>query len=171
MWLTYLHNYLFSSNYTGQFNPYSIVKADTGFALTVFKGATFKLQTEAGFSIGADSVPFLDFVLGGYGFIPLNNFKPFYGYDFLTLAGNSYLKASATIDYEIFKKNHLNIAANFANVADNLYETTDWFSQVKYSGYALGYGLETIVGPIEFKYSWSPELNKGFAWFSVGFWF
>jgi NTE family protein len=85
----------------------------------------------------------------------------------LSVSGDSYIKTALTLDYEIFKKNHLNIAANFANVADNLYETTDWFSQVKYSGYALGYGLETIVGPIEFKYSCSPELNKGFAWFSV----
>ena len=166
-----LHNYLFSSNYTGQFNPYSIVKADTGFALTVFKGATFKLQTEAGFSIGADSVPFLDFVLGGYGFIPLNNFKPFYGYDFLTLAGNSYLKASATIDYEIFKKNHLNFSANYANVEDDYFESLDWISLPKHSGYAIGYGLETVIGPLEVKYSWSPENSKGYTWFSIGFWF
>ena len=166
-----LHNYLFSSNYTGQFNPYSIVKADTGFALTVFKGATFKLQTEAGFSIGADSVPFLDFVLGGYGFIPLNNFKPFYGYDFLTLAGNSYLKAFATIDYEIFKKNHLNFSANYANVEDDYFESLDWISLPKHSGYAIGYGLETVIGPLEVKYSWSPENSKGYTWFSIGFWF
>lgn len=166
-----LHNYLFSSNYSGQFNPYSIAKADVGFAFTAFNKTTFKLQTEAGFSIGTDSVPFLDFVLGGFGFIPVNNFRPFYGYDFLTLAGNSYLKASATIDYEIFKKNHLNFSANYANVEDNYFESLDWISLPKYSGYAIGYGLETIIGPLEVKYSWSPENSKGYTWFSIGFWF
>jgi hypothetical protein len=31
--------------------------------------------------------------------------------------------------------------------------------------------LETVLGPIEVKYSWSPELPKGFTWFSIGFWF
>jgi len=91
--------------------------------------------------------------------------------NFLSLNGDSYIKSSFTFDYEIFKKNHINFAANYANVQDHLFETSKWISQVKYSGYALGYGLESILGPVEFKYSWSPELQKGFAWFSVGFWF
>lgn len=166
-----LHNYLFSSNYTGNFNPFSIAKADAGFALTILKKATLKVQAEAGFTIGADSIPFFNFVLGGYGFTPLNNFKPFYGYDFLSIAGNSYLKSSATIDYEIFRRNHLNFSANFANVEDNYFESLDWISLPKYSGYAIGYGLESIIGPIEVKYSWSPESTKGYTWFSIGFWF
>jgi NTE family protein len=166
-----LHNYLFSSNYTGNFNPFSIVKADAGFALKILKNATLKVQAEAGFSIGDDSIPFFNFVLGGYGFIPLNNFKPFYGYDFLSIAGNSYLKSSATIDYEVFKKNHLNFSANYANIEDNYFNSLDWISLPKYSGYAIGYGLESIIGPLEIKYSWSPETTKGFTWFSIGFWF
>lgn len=166
-----LHNYLFSSNYTGNFNPFSIAKADAGFALKILKNATLKVQAEAGFSIGDDSIPFFNFVLGGYGFIPLNNFKPFYGYDFLSIAGNSYLKSSATIDYEIFKKNHLNFSANYANIGNNYFNSLDWISLPKYSGYAIGYGLESIIGPLEVKYSWSPETTKGFTWFSIGFWF
>lgn len=162
-------SYLFSSS--DSFNQFSIARGDIGFARTLYKKLTVRWQSEAGFAIGGESSQLFDFALGGYGYQTINNFKHFYGYDFLSVSGDSYIKSTLTLDYEIFKKNHLNIAANFANVADNLYETTDWFSQVKYSGYALGYGLETIVGPIEFKYSWSPELNKGYAWFSVGFWF
>ena len=38
-------------------------------------------------------------------------------------------------------------------------------------GYAIGYGLESIIGPLEVKYSWSPEVGHGYTWFSVGFWF
>jgi NTE family protein len=52
-----------------------------------------------------------------------------------------------------------------------LFQSTAWLTKPKYTGYAIGYGLETIVGPIEIKYSWSPELPKGFTWFSIGFWF
>ena len=114
---------------------------------------------------------FFDFVLGGYGFNGINNFKPFYGYDFLSLSGDSYLKTLVTLDYEVFKKNHLNLSANYANIDDNLFDSTKWISTPNHSGYALGYGLESRVGPIEFKYSWSPEVTKGFAWISVGFWF
>ena len=166
-----IHNYLLSTNYTGEFNPFSIAKADAGIAFKILKKATVKIQTEAGFSIGDESVPYFDFVLGGFGFIPVNNFRPFYGYDFLSVAGDSYLKSSIAIDYEIFKKNHLNFSANYANIENNLFDSLDWISLPKYSGYALGYGLETIIGPVEVKYSWSPETSKGYTWFSIGFWF
>jgi NTE family protein len=166
-----IHNYLLSSNYSGKFNSFSIAKADLGFAVKILNKTTFKFQAEGGFSIGPQSVPYFDFVLGGFGFIPVNNFKPFYGYDFLSIEGDSYLKSSLVVDYEIFKKNHLNFSANYANIKNNLFDTLDWISIPKYSGYALGYGLETILGPMEVKYSWSPETNKGFTWFSIGFWF
>ena len=166
-----IHNYLLSSNFTGKFNPFSIAKADLGIAFKIFKKTTFKFQTEGGFSIGNESVPFFNFVLGGFGFVPLNNIKSFYGYDFLSIAGDSYLKSTLTFDYEIFKKNHLNFAANYANIGINLFDTLDWISLPKFSGYALGYGMETIIGPLEIKYTWSPENSKGYTWFSIGFWF
>jgi NTE family protein len=166
-----LHNYLFSSNFTKKFNPFSLAKADIGVAFKVFKKTTFKIQSEGGFSIGENSVPFFNFVLGGYGFTPINNFKAFYGYDFLSIAGDSYLKSSLTVDYEIFKKNHLNFSANYANISNNLFDSLDWLALPKYSGYALGYGLESIIGPVEVKYTWSPEAREGYTWFSIGFWF
>ncbi len=166
-----IHNFLLSTDYAGKFNPFAIARADVGIAFKISKKTTFKFQTEGGFTIGEKSVPYFDFVLGGFGFVPFNNFKPFYGYDFMSLVGDSYLKTSLVIDYEIFKKNHLNFSANYANIENNLYDSLEWVSLPKYSGYAVGYGLETIIGPVEVKYSWSPETNKGFTWFSIGFWF
>ncbi|HMK06497.1 MAG TPA: patatin-like phospholipase family protein, partial [Flavobacterium sp.] len=164
-------SYFYSSDFNKNFEEFSVAKGEIGIARTLCKKLTFRWQSEAGFAIGGESQPFFDFILGGYGYNTINNFRHFYGYDFLSLAGDSYLKSTVTLDYEIFKKNHLNISANYANIEDNLFETTDWFSKIRYSGYALGYGLETIVGPVEFKYTLSPELGKGFAWFSIGFWF
>ena len=166
-----LHSYLYSSNYTNQFNRFSILKGEAGITRTFYKRFNVKFQSEAGFSIGQSSVHFLDFVLGGYGFNTINNFKQFYGYDFLSIPGDSYIKSLATVDVEFYKKNHINFSANFANVEDKLFSSGNWLSTPKYSGYAVGYGLETIVGPIELKYSWSPELPKGFTWISIGFWF
>jgi len=162
--------YLFSSDYSGTFDEFSIARGDIGFARKLFRRATMKLQAEAGFAIGGSNETF-NFILGGYGYNAINNFKPFYGYDFVSLSGDSYIKSTLTLDYEIFKKNHINFSANIANVQDNLFETTDWFSKVRYTGYALGYGIDSIIGPIEFKYSWSPEQPKGYAWFSIGYWF
>jgi NTE family protein len=164
-------SYLFSSNYTKDFYPFSILKADFRKAITFFNKLTFKFQSDAGASIGSDSVPFFNFVLGGYGFNPINNFKQFYGYDFLSVAANSYIKVGGTVDYQFYKNNHLNFSANFANLDHNLFKSVNWITFPKYSGYALGYGLDTAIGPVELKYSWSPENAKGYTWFAVGFWF
>lgn len=166
-----IQSYLFSSNYTNKFKPFSIFKAEVGLAAQIVKKVTLRFQADAGMSIGQESVSFFNFVLGGYGYNTINNFKHFYGYDFLSVAANSYIKTAATLDYEFYKKNHLNFSANFANLENNLFRTVDWISIPKYSGYAVGYGLETAIGPIEIKHSWSPENPKGYTWFGVGFWF
>lgn len=164
-----IHSFLLSSDYTNEFNRFSIAKGEISVVKSIIKKLTVKVQSEIGFSIGEDSVPFFDFVLGGYGFNTVNNFKPFYGYDFLSIAGNSYFKSCFTLDYEFYKKNHFNLAANYANVQDGLFENGNWLSKPTYNGYAIGYALESIIGPIEIKYSWSPELNRGYAYFTVGF--
>ncbi|WP_281238514.1 patatin-like phospholipase family protein [Flavobacterium praedii] len=161
--------YMFSSEKSETFEPFSILSAEAGIARTIFKNTTIKFQAEAGASIGNKSLPYFDFMLGGYGFNGTNNFKYFYGYDYLSLSGNSYLETTIALDFEVFKKNHLNFSANFANLEDDLYDSLDWISWPKYSGYALGYGLETIIGPVEIKYSWSPEMSKSYLWFTVGF--
>ncbi len=162
---------LFASDFQNDFKPFSVLKADFAKAFPVSNSFTFKFQGDAGLPIGNEGIPLFNFVMGGYGYNTINNFKPFYGYDFLSFAANSFIKVSGTIDYVFFKKNHLNFSANFANLDKNLFLSKDWISLPKYSGYALGYGLETIIGPIEVKYSWSPEHTKGYTWFSVGFWF
>ena len=166
-----IQTYLYSTNYTNEFNRFSILKGEFGITRTFYKVINLKFQSEAGLSFGEDSVHFLDFVLGGYGFNAINNFKPFYGYDFISIASDSYIKSLATLDIEFYKKNHFNFSANVANAEDQLFSSGNWLSTPKYTGYAFGYGLETVLGPIEVKYSWSPELPKGFFWFNIGFWF
>jgi NTE family protein len=163
--------FLFSSDYNEIFGRFTIVKGDIGFVRQVVKNVAVELRSEGGFGLGNQSVPFFDFILGGYGFYPTNNFRHFYGYDFLSLAGNSYIKGRASADWEFFRKNHLNFSANYAIVGNNIYDEGDFFSKPDYSGYAFGYGLETIIGPIEIKHSWSPETKDHFTWISVGFWF
>ncbi|UNY99457.1 patatin-like phospholipase family protein [Zhouia spongiae] len=158
-------------DYTGVFDEFSIAKAKLGFAFPVAKNLSFNSFAEGGFKLGNTELSSLDFVLGGYGNNFINNFIPFYGYDFLSFGGDSFVKAQAAVDWEFVKKNHVNFAANFANVQDGLFNSGEWFSKPDYTGYAIGYGLETFLGPIEAKYTWSPERGKGQWLFNVGFWF
>jgi NTE family protein len=75
------------------------------------------------------------------------------------------------LDYEIFKKHHVLLAANYANIEDGLFETGDFLSSPDFSGYAIGYSLETFLGPLEAKYSYSPETGNSHWFFNLGFWF
>lgn len=167
-----MKTFLYSSDYNNQFKRFSIAKAEAGIVFEPIKKLTIRPHTEIGFAVGARSISFFDFVLGGYGFVPANNFKPFFGYDFLSLAGDSYIKQTAIIDYEFYKKHHINLTGNFANVGNRIFEHIEgWLRKTRYSGYAIGYGMESIIGPLEIKHSWSPETGNHFTWFSVGFWF
>ena len=163
--------YLYSSDFNNEFFEFSIAKADIAYAFKLSEYLSVHLNTQGGFKIGDNSVNSLNFALGGYGNNFINNFISFYGYDFISLAGNSFVKGTINLDYEIFNKNHLIFSANFANVEDNIFDTGEWFTDPDYTGYALGYSLETFLGPIEAKYSYSPETKDGYWFFNLGLWF
>ncbi|MCE2613413.1 patatin-like phospholipase family protein [Flavobacteriaceae bacterium D16] len=165
------HIYLFSSDFNDNFKEFSIGKARIGAAFPLFGDLSLNLETEGGFKLGTSPVTSFDFVLGGFGNDLINNFVPFFGYDFLSLPGNSFVKAYARLDYEFSPKNHLLLAANIANVEDDIFRTGEWFTAPNFTGYSLGYGWESFLGPVQIYYSWSPEISEGNFFFSVGYWF
>ena len=166
-----LHMYLFASHFNENFESFTIAKATMGYAFSVSDKLSFNLQTSGGFKLGDKSTSTLDFALGGYGNDLINNFVPFLGYDFFSLTGNSYVKAFLSADFEIFKKHHITFEGNWANVEDDIFESGEWFTLPDYRGYALGYAIDTFVGPVQAKYTYSPEQNQSVWFFNVGFWF
>ncbi|MBA6152144.1 patatin-like phospholipase family protein [Gelidibacter gilvus] len=165
------HLYLHASHFNKEFNKFSMAKADIGYAFKFSDKLSTNIFTQGGFKIGDTSTQSLDFALGGYGNNFINNFISFYGYDYITLTGDSFVKSTLSLDYELFKKHHITVAANYANIGYGLFESGTWFSSPNYSGYALGYGLETFLGPLEAKYTYSPELGESIWLFNLGFWF
>ncbi|MEO9894303.1 patatin-like phospholipase family protein [Aurantibacter sp.] len=165
------HVYLFSSDFNNNFREFSVAKARFGAAFPLLDNLSFNIETEGGFKLGTSPVTAMDFVLGGYGTDLINNIRPFFGYDFIALPGNSFVKAYGRFDLEIAPKNHVLLAANFANVDDDLFRTGEWFTAPNYSGYAVGYGIESLIGPMQVFYSWTPEQNEGNFFFSIGYWF
>ena len=166
-----MHYYLLSSDFNENFKDFSVSKARIGVAIPLMKRLSINIETEGGFKLGTSDVTSFDFVLGGFGTNLINNFIPFYGYDFLSLPGNSFVKAYARLDFEFTKKNHALLAVNFANVDDDIFRTGDWFTPPTYSGYGIGYGWESFLGPIQLIYSWSPEVDSSNIFISVGYWF
>lgn len=166
-----MHMYLYASKFNETFDNFSIAKADMGYAFSVSDNLAFNLQTSGGFKLGNKSTQTLDFALGGYGNNLINNFIPFIGYDFISLTGNSFVKASFSADYEVFKKHHITMEGNWANIDDDIFDSGEWFTLPDYRGYGLGYAIETFVGPIQVKYSYSPEQKQSVWFFNLGFWF
>ncbi len=165
------HLYLLSSDFNDNFDQYAIAKARMGAAFPIFEDLSFNIETEGGFKLGQAEVATFDFVLGGYGNDFMNNFTSFLGYDFLSLPGNSYVKAYARLDLEISRKNHITFAGNIANVEDDLFRTGEWFTEPDFTGYAIGIGRESLFGPIQVIFSWSPEISQTNFYFSIGYWF
>ncbi|SFU58350.1 NTE family protein [Pustulibacterium marinum] len=165
-----VHTYLFSSDHTGTFDEFTMAKAKIGFATPIYENLSLNLNFEGGFKIGRTQLNTLDFRLGGYGNKFINNLIPFYGYDFGGFGGNSFLKALGTIDYKFWRRNHINFSANFANAGNYIFED-EWLTTPDFSGYAIGYGLDSFLGPMEVKYSWSPENSSGAWFFAIGYWF
>lgn len=165
------HLYFYSEDKEPDFEQFSIAKAKMGFAVTLLKNVYLNVFTEGGIRVGNNTTPSFDFVLGGYGNNFINNYKPFYGYDFMSIAGDSYVKADIDLHYQFYKKHFLTLSANIANVDDGLFKDSDWLSLPEYSGYAAGYGLKTFLGPMQVKCSWSPEVKKAHWFISLGYWF
>lgn len=154
------HWYLMAQGRYEDFEPFSIAKAKIGYAYSPFNRFAINLTTEGGFKLGKREATPLDFALGGYGFKEMNNIIPFMGYEPVSIRGNTYLMSTLVFDYEIFRKNHINIGVNVANVGNNLFYTGEWIKGADYVGFSAGYGIETLFGPLELKYAYSPERAK-----------
>ncbi|QTY28011.1 patatin-like phospholipase family protein [Flavobacterium sp. CS20] len=164
------HFYFNDLNSNG-ISEFSIVKGQIGYVTTPLEKLTTRFSSELGFRLGEEDVSSLNFFLGGYGNKTINNFRPFYGYDFFSVSANSYMKGMIEVDYNFYTQNHLILSANYANVAEDIFSDGEWFSSPEFSGYAIGYGCKTIFGPIDVKYSYSPETGDSHWFFSLGYWF
>ena len=163
--------YFGSSNFRDDFNELSVVKTQISKAFKIDDKLALNISTEGGFKIGNNDTKALLFGLGGYGSNYFNNYTTLYGYNYFSLSGNSFVKVASTLDYEFIHNHHLNFSANFANIGDDIFLRSDWIDSLFYGGYSVGYGLETVFGPIEVKYNWSGNSNESGFYVNVGYWF
>ncbi len=162
--------YLGSTDFNDDFEAFSQLKGKLAFAHTFFNKLTAHFKSEAGITIGGNENRVLDFNVGGYGQNFINTLIPFLGYDFAELNSNSFLKSALTLRYEFLPKNYLSATANYARVERDLFNGGKIFENTK-SGYMLGYGLDTFLGPVEINYTWSPDHKEKYWYFNVGYWF
>ncbi|MCF6297529.1 MAG: patatin-like phospholipase family protein [Flavobacteriaceae bacterium] len=162
--------YLIAIHSNNNFQPFSQLYGKLSYAHTFFDKLTIHFTETAGATIGSNENVINNYALGGNNENFVNTFEKFYGYDIADLRASSYIKSELIIRYEIFKNNYISFTGNFAEVEDNLWDNLDFFQNIK-SGYAIGYGLKTIIGPVELKYTWSPDNNEEIWFVNIGYWF
>ncbi len=171
-----INGYPLSTNSNDSFQEFAIFKSKLMWAKSTGKHISFLGDLSGGLRIGnTEGINSLDFFLGGYGSKAINNQVPFFGRDFFELSGSEYLKGSLTMDFKFLEKHHFNATANYATVSDDIFMINDIIKFKGVSGYAIGYGYESILGPINIKYAFSPDNFKndedGKLFISVGYWF
>ncbi|WP_298767246.1 patatin-like phospholipase family protein [uncultured Polaribacter sp.] len=163
--------FIASSDFANNFKNYPQAKGTFGFAIPISKNLTIQNTNAAGFSLEEVPSDVFDFYLGGNNQNYINNFVSFYGYEFATLSDDSFIKSEFDLRYEFLPKHYFSFIANYARVNDNVFKNFNLFNQIK-SGYAVGYSYNSFIGPIELKYSWSPDVkNSATFLFNLGFWF
>ncbi|WP_158840556.1 patatin-like phospholipase family protein [Polaribacter sp. L3A8] len=162
--------YMASSDYNEDFTLFAQTKGTLGFATTFWDKLTLQVTSEAGFTLNDTNSDIFDFYLGGYNKNYINTFVSFYGYDFAELSDNTFLKSEFNFRYSFVDKHYVSFIANYGRLEDNVFRNIDLFRDVK-SGYALGYSYDTFIGPLEIKYSWSPDNKDSYWLFNLGFWF
>lgn len=161
--------YLLSSSFDDDFKPFSQLKGRLSGAFTIGNKFTTHIRSEAGITIGDNNRVF-NYFLGGNNENFINNFIPFYGYEVADLSESAFLKTAVTMRYELFKNNNLSFTANAGRVESDLFNKGNIFDNTKL-GYAVGYGIDSFLGPIQIKYAWAPEKEKDYWYFNFGFWF
>ena len=162
--------YLHSSDYNQNFKPFAQTKGTLGFATTFLDKLTFQMTNEAGFTLNEKDSDVFDFYLGGYNENYINTFVSFYGYDFAELSDVTFVKSEVNLRYALAENHYASLIANYGRLDNNVFKNIDLFKDIK-SGYAIGYSYNTFIGPIELKYSWSPDNNTNYWLFNLGFWF
>jgi NTE family protein len=162
--------YLRSSDFNNNFRSFAQTKGTLGFATTLADKITFQMTSEAGFTLNNPTSDIFDFYLGGYNQNYVNTFVSLYGYAFAELSNDSFLKTELHLRYALAEKHYASFIANYARLDSNVFKDIDVFKNIK-SGYALGYSYDSLIGPIEIKYSWSPDNNQSYWLFNLGFWF
>ena len=162
--------YLFSSDYYEDFNAFSQLYGKIGYAYTIFNKLTLQYIAQAGVTIGSSGNEIHDYHLGGNNENFINTFESFYGYEVAELNDTGYLKSTFILRYGLFKNNYVSFIGNFGRLNSDLWNNGSIFEDTV-SGYAFGYTWDTFIGPIELKYSWSPETNEDYWYFNLGFWF
>ncbi len=99
----------------------------------------------------------------------INAIQPFLGYRYMELIGNNTLVVRIDANFEIVKNHYILVKGNWGKLEDSFQNIIE--SSVILDGYALGYGFNSALGPIELHVIKSTNHSEIYSYINLGFWF
>ena len=125
----------------------------------IFVGASF-----------GDPFPYpYKFVLGGMGQNYIDNMVPFAGMRYTSYFEDNTIIARLKIRWNFFGKHNIFVIGN-AGTFNDIFESMFSDSKLYYGG-AIGYSLESLIGPIELSWAASNQGPYGTGFLNIGYWF
>lgn len=157
------------SEWDSNFDPTAIGKAHIEWAIPIRDRFTIRLGATLGVTMGRKPPLAYRFFLGGNCKQDINHVIPFYGYRILSKAGKYIGAGGIAFQYELSQRNYLNLFGNVANLRDTYSDLSS--KKINCDGLGIGYGMESPIGPIEVKYSYTTTGNHSRVYLNAGFWF
>lgn len=160
--------YNFSSN-SEDFKNNSLIRLKFQFNRPLNKWLSFNIFGDYGNYITGNAPNAHKFILGGFVEQDFLNYSRFYGLPFLTSAGDHLLVVGSKLQTKILKNHYLSAIFNMANIKNEFEDIQPL--KYQFTGYGLGYGYDSPLGPIIGLWTYSPSTKSGLFNVSLGFWF
>lgn len=109
------------------------------------------------------------FTLGGFVQQDFMNYSRFYSLPFFHDSGDNLVLIGAKVQAKVLRNHYFSTFVNYANVTDDFNDLK--LLKYQYSGFGLGYGYDSPLGPIIGLWTYSPNTKSGLFNVSLGFWF
>ncbi len=150
-------------------NHFTRAQINTSYAWPLGLSFFVAAELKAGASLGDKSPEGLDFFMGGYGYQDLGYFVPFFGQEVMALRGNSFLLTQVNATIALSAKSRLLARAQVGGIGHNLFDDLHWRNTMEQSSVALGYAIETFLGPLELWRGYASGVRDGIWQLSLGY--
>lgn len=155
--------------YTEDYYNFTSMSADLSGVVTLNKNFSFLPSIYFRKELG-DVVPETrQSYLGGFQKTYIDSYRPFPGYDFMEINGNTVILPAMELRYRFWQKHYLSTKANLLSVDLDFDKGID--QNIFYYGLVLSYSYSSPFGPITISMAEGFPKNKIVFDLSLGFWF
>lgn len=156
-------------NYRTYSEPVSILHLKYDLAIQMTKKWGGRFRWIGATTVGPDAPFPYSIFLGGMGENYSQHVFPFIGYRYMELFGRNAASLRGDLWYEFAPNQYISAIANVGKVEATINDL--YSSNVLLDGYAISYGYNSPIGPVEFYVSKSTNHSNVYTYLRIGLWF